>query len=185
MPPNLNRDDFIGKQSFGLGLPGFVLAGDRKHFLLLATDGVFPSDIFSRFAHGHIGRWHALAQCRVRHRIKTRHRHAAHGLNTGADEDIPGTHLDRPGGHMNRLHGRTAKPVDRRAGYRDGKTGHEANQPRHIESLFALRKGTAQDKVFNVVRIDARALHQAFDNVCGEVVGPDFGQRAFSGEVKW
>ena len=86
---------------------------------------------------------------------------------------------------MNRLHGRAAKPVDRRAGYRDGKTSHEADQPRHIESLFALRKGAAQNKVFDIFRIDARALHQAFDNVCGEVVGPDFGQRAFSGEVKW
>ena len=53
---------------------------------------------------------------------------------------------------------------------------------RHIESLFALRKGAARNGVFEIFRIDARAFDKAFDNVCGEVVGPDLlDQTAFSG----
>ena len=160
------------------------MTGDRKDLLVFPADFVLTADVFSGLAHRHIGGRHVLDQCGVWHRIETGHRHTTHGLNTGADENITCIHLDSTRGHMNRLHGRATEPVNGGSGDRNRKPRHEADQPRHVESLLTLGKSTAEDQIFDVIRVNAGTLDQALDDMGGEIIRADLGQGTFGREVK-
>ncbi len=99
----------------------------------------------------------------MRHGIEAHHRHPAHGFHPGADERIPGVHLNGSGRHMNGIHRRAAEAIDRCAGDGYREAGLENNEPRDVQALLAFRKRAAQDQIFYIARIDTgfgdQALH--------------------------
>jgi hypothetical protein len=62
---------------------------------------------------------------------------------------------------MYRLHGGAAELVDRYAGERLGQSGKQSDQAPHIQTLFALRKGTADDEILDLLRLNTVSLDQS------------------------
>ena len=120
----------------------------------------------------------------MRRGIEARHRHARHRFDAGADEDVARIHLDRARCHVDRLHRRAAKTVDRRSRHTDRQVGKEADDARNVEALLSFGEGAAHDEVFDVLRVDAGALHQFAHDLARNLVRADLGELAFLGEVE-
>ncbi len=85
---------------------------------------------------------------------------------------------DRVRGLVNGLQARSAQPVHRGAARMRGQSRHDAYDPRGVHPLLALLLRVAQHHVLDLQRIDARAFHQGFDHLHGQVVGSDFAKHA-------
>src|SRR5208283_1631660 len=141
----------------GGGCGGAPVAADGESLLFAARDLPFAGDVLGGLAHADVSGGHGLHQRRVDQRIVAVHRHAAHALDAGANEDLTRAKRDLAGGDVDRLHGRSAEPVDGDTGDRQRQISQQANQTGDVEALLALGKGAADDYVLDVLRVDAAA----------------------------
>ena len=176
--------DLVTKLTLALRLGCLNVARHGEFLLLEAQDRIFFGDVLGGNAHRHIGGGHGFRQSRIRHRVEAHHGNPAHAFNPGTDKNFAGTQSNGPRCRMNGLHGRAAKTVDGSGAHGLRQAGNEGNQPGHIEPLFAFGKGTAQQQVFHVFRIDPGHLHKPAHHPCRQIIRAGSGKRPLVGEMK-
>ncbi len=157
------------------------MALDGEGLLLGARNAPLLGDVLGGVAHADIGGRVLMGELRMRHRVEAHHRHAAHALDAGAEEDLARTHGDGAGGAMYRLHGRPAEAVDGGPADRLGQAGHHGDQLGQVQALLAFGEGAAQQQVFDVVDLDLGTLDQGAHHIGGHLVRADLSQRALIG----
>ena len=161
-----------------------LVAAHRERLLLGARDLPLAGDILGGLAHADIGGGHRLHQRRVEQRVVAHHRHAAHALDAGADENVAGAECDLAGRDVDRLHRRAAEAVDGDAGDRQRQVRQQPDQAGDVQPLLALRERAADDDVLDILGLDAGAADQRPDHLRGQIVGAHPGQAALAGEME-
>ena len=97
------------------------------------------------------------------------HRHEAHDLDAGGDDDVVGAGHDALGGEVGRLLGRAALAVDGGGGHRLGPAGGEHGVAADVERLGADLHDAAHDHVVDQGGVEVVALDERLERLGGEV----------------
>src|SRR5690606_26603652 len=97
------------------------------------------------------------------------HRHLAHDLDAGGDDDVVGTGHDGLGGEVRRLLRRAALAVDGGGGDVLGPAGGQHGVAADVQRLGPGLHDAAHDDVLDEHGIEVVALHQGVEDLGGEV----------------
>jgi hypothetical protein len=105
------------------------------------------------------------------------HRDAGHHLRAGRDDQVELARPDRGRGVEVGLHGRTALAVDGGAADRLGPARDERNHPPDVPALLADLRDAPELHVLDVCRVDVVAPNEGVQDLAGELVAANRGQR--------
>jgi hypothetical protein len=128
-----------------------------------------PADALAHLALG-VARPVPLAGHVLGRASRRAHRHAAHRLDPGRDDDVLRAGHDRLGGEVHRLLAAAALPVHRRAGHRLRESRAEGRPARDVGRLLADLGDVSGDDVVDPRRVDPGPLDQRLERL-GEQVG--------------
>jgi hypothetical protein len=106
------------------------------------------------------------------------HRHPAHRLDAGGDDDVVGARDHALRGEVQRLLARPTLPIDRRPADGLGKAGGERGVTADVQALLADLAHASHDHVLDDGGIDARLLDEGAERLRGEVDGVDGIERS-------
>ncbi|MCY1505121.1 hypothetical protein D9M68_393180 [compost metagenome] len=189
------RGDFASETPALLCRRRAGLAAQRKAVLVFARDGKLGRDVFGGLRHGvdavlgfHDWIDEAPAYRRVMDFGAALERalglghdegRARHAFDAAGDDNLGFTQPDRAGGVADGVQPGTAKPVDRRSGYRFGQPREQGSHARDVAVVFACLVGAAKNNLIDRLSRNGRNARQRLaDHVGRKIVRARARQRA-------
>ena len=168
---DVKRCDFVGELTRLLRLDGTQVRLQRKRILLLTADLPLLRYLLSGQPHA-IGNAHVFIACKhlgVERWLVAAHGHHAHGFSATSDQHIGLAHTNAVSRHLDGRHAGCAKAVHRNTANRVIKRQPNSDT-RHVHALLPLGERTADDGVFNGLRVQRRHLQHGRLHGCHQQI---------------